>query len=283
MLAPCGASSTLCELHVEPWSAPVEPARDPRRTPVTESASRPRSCRNGSGAPPPRDTRAARAPARRRRDEHQQRRPRQVEIGEQAADHTEPKPGRMKMRRRSGAPGPNRPVRRAPAALERARRRRPDRDDPPPFGERRVSAGRGLGTDFGTPPGPPRAPRRGRAHRFECAVPDVQGDPTRSTPRAASASSSARREVQPGRGRRHRPALPREHRLIALSVPRRVVALDVRRQRACARSRRSRLDRSPRSTTSRTSAGRTCGVPGSRRRRRPPGPSHTNRSPTRSF
>ena len=180
--------------------------------------------------------------AHQRRDEHQQRRLRQVEVGHQPVGDAElearpdedvglPRPGRH----------PARPGRRG---LDQPQRRRPDRDHPPLRRVDRLGRLRADLAPFGVHPVP-----------LDVRDLDRQEGPGADVQRQPRLADAARRElgeqrlveVQRRRRRRHRARAGGEHRLIVLAVlrvgpaPRR----DVGRQRHLA-DRLDRRGRAPR-------------------------------------
>src|SRR4051812_32035259 len=168
--------------------------------------------------------------ARERRDQHQQRRLRQVKVRQQPADHAKL---RARIQEEIGIAGArdDGPVSGSRHCLQRPRRRGADRDDTAAVGAgARHRRGRGR-RDLIPFALEPMVLDAIDTDRLEGAVTDMQRDLGDLDPACGQCGGQLRREVQ-ARGRRgDRSARLREHGLVPIAIVDGVVPLDVGRQR----------------------------------------------------
>ena len=151
-----------------------------------------------------------------RRDQHEQRRARQMEIGDERVDRAEAVAGRDEDRGLA-LEGPDGAAL-VGRAFDQARRSRADRDDPPAARARGVERRRGRGVDA-SPFGVHLVIARVvRLDRQEGAGADVQGHAMEARPRRLDALEQRRREMQTGGRRGHGAVFAREHGLIVGAV-----------------------------------------------------------------
>jgi hypothetical protein len=182
-----------------------------------------------------------------RAHQHQQRRLRQMKIRQQRPHHPKLVPGRNKQirlaRPRANSSCTGCPISRAFCAREvgiftllrrifqSAHSSRPNRDNPPSFASRPINFLRRLLGD--------RIPLRMQSnvfhplhpYRLKSSQPHMQRHLTSLNPALPHPLQNSRSEMQPRRRSRHRPALPRIHCLIPLTISRRIRPPNIRRQR----------------------------------------------------